>query len=93
MRHETNLLLGPILFASVPTAQTFIEYDFLISLDWLPINDQTFDCPSGLALGGAYDVIGAHRGREKTFVQIIAAEDVDAFAVHPHVVWLFASIL
>lgn len=45
------LLLGPILFASVLTVLTFVEYDFLRSLGWHPINDPTFDWPSGLALG------------------------------------------
>ncbi len=45
------LLLGPVLFASVLTTLTFIKYDFLKSLGWHPINDPTFDWPSGLALG------------------------------------------
>ncbi len=45
------LLLGPILFASVLTVLTLVEYDFLRSLGWHPINDPTFDWPSGLALG------------------------------------------
>lgn len=45
------LTLGPILFASVLTVLTFVEYDFLRSLGWHPINDPTFDWPSGLALG------------------------------------------
>jgi hypothetical protein len=45
------ILLGPILFASVLTILTFVKYDFLISLGWHPINDPTFDWPSGLALG------------------------------------------
>lgn len=45
------ILLGPILFASVLIILTFIKYDFLLSLGWHPINDPTFDWPSGLALG------------------------------------------
>ena len=45
------LLLGPVLFASVLTVLTFVKYDFLKSLGWHPINDPTFDWPSGLALG------------------------------------------
>ncbi len=45
------LLIGPILFAGVLTVLTFVEYDFLKSLGWHPINDPTFDWPSGLALG------------------------------------------
>jgi hypothetical protein len=45
------ILLGPILFASVLAILTFVKYDFLLSLGWHPINDPTFDWPSGLALG------------------------------------------
>jgi hypothetical membrane protein len=45
------ILLGPILFASVLTILTIVECDFLLSLGWHPINDPTFDWPSGLALG------------------------------------------
>jgi len=45
------ILLGPVLFASVLTVLTFIEYKFLLSLGWHPIKDPTFDWPSGLALG------------------------------------------
>ena len=45
------ILLGPVLFASVLTVLTFVRYDFLLSLGWHPINDPTFDWPSGLALG------------------------------------------
>ncbi|MBX3036319.1 MAG: DUF998 domain-containing protein [Anaerolineales bacterium] len=45
------ILLGPILFASVLTILTIVEYDFLLSLGWHPINNPTFDWPSGLALG------------------------------------------
>ncbi len=45
------ILLGPILFASVLTILTIVEYDFLLSLGWHPIHDPTFDWPSGLALG------------------------------------------
>ena len=43
--------MGPVLFASVLAILTFIKYDFLLSLGWHPINDPTFDWPSGLALG------------------------------------------
>ncbi|MDP1546049.1 MAG: DUF998 domain-containing protein [Anaerolineales bacterium] len=43
--------LGPILFASVLAILTIVEYDFLLSLGWHPINDPTFDWPSGLTLG------------------------------------------
>lgn len=45
------LLLGPVLFAGVTTILTFVKFDFLKSLGWHPINDPTFDWPSGLALG------------------------------------------
>ena len=45
------ILIGPILFAVVLVTLTFVEYDFLLSLGWHPINDPTFDWPSGLALG------------------------------------------
>jgi hypothetical protein len=45
------LLLGPVLFAVVVAALTILQYDFLRGLGWHPINDPTFDWPSGLALG------------------------------------------
>ncbi len=45
------LLLGPILFAAVTFALTIVKYDYLRGLGWHPINDPTFDWPSGLALG------------------------------------------
>jgi hypothetical protein len=45
------LLLGPVLFATVTSVLTFVEYDFLRGLGWHPINDPTFDWPSGIALG------------------------------------------
>ena len=45
------LLLGPILFATVLIVLTIIQYDFMRSLGWHPVNDPTFDWPSGLALG------------------------------------------
>ena len=45
------ILLGPILFAVVLATLTIVKYDFLLSLGWHPINDPTFDWPSGLALG------------------------------------------
>jgi hypothetical protein len=44
-------LVGPLLFGSVVTILTVLKYDFLLSLGWHPINDPTFDWPSGLALG------------------------------------------
>lgn len=44
-------MIGPILFASVVTLLTVLKYDFLLSLGWHPIQDPTFDWPSGLALG------------------------------------------
>jgi Protein of unknown function (DUF998) len=45
------ILIGPILFAVVLATLTLVKYDFLLSLGWHPINDPTFDWPSGLALG------------------------------------------
>lgn len=45
------ILMGPALFAIVLATLTIVEYDFLLSLGWHPINDPTFDWPSGLALG------------------------------------------
>jgi hypothetical protein len=45
------LLLGPILFVAVVITLTILKYDFLRDLGWHPINDPTFDWPSGLALG------------------------------------------
>ena len=45
------ILIGPVLFAVVLIALTLVNYDFLISLGWHPIDDPTFDWPSGLALG------------------------------------------
>jgi hypothetical membrane protein len=45
------LPLGPILFAGVLAILTAVEYDFLLSLGWHPLDDPTFDWPSGLALG------------------------------------------
>jgi hypothetical protein len=44
-------MLGPALFGLVLTTLTILKYDFLLSLGWHPINDPTFDWPSGLALG------------------------------------------
>ena len=44
-------LFGPILFALVLIMLTIIQYDFMLSLGWDPINAPTFDWPSGLALG------------------------------------------
>jgi hypothetical protein len=45
------ILIGPVLFTVVLVTLTLVEYDFLLSLGWHPINDPTFDWPSGLALG------------------------------------------
>jgi hypothetical membrane protein len=45
------ILIGPVLFASMLAILTFFKYDFLLSLGWHPINDPTFDWPSGLTLG------------------------------------------
>ncbi len=45
------LLIGPVLFGTVTVTLTIIKYDFLRGLGWHPINDPTFDWPSGLALG------------------------------------------
>ncbi|MBN8655182.1 MAG: DUF998 domain-containing protein [Anaerolineae bacterium] len=45
------ILLGPALFTFVLATLTIVKYDFLLSLGWHPINDPTFDWPSGLALG------------------------------------------
>jgi hypothetical protein len=45
------LLIGPILFIVVVAVLTIVQYDFLRGLGWHPINDPTFDWPSGLALG------------------------------------------
>jgi hypothetical protein len=44
-------IMGPILFATVVTLLTILKYNFLLSIGWHPINDPTFDWPSGLALG------------------------------------------
>lgn len=45
------ILIGPILFAVVVIILTIVQYDFLRGLGWDPINDPTFDWPSGIALG------------------------------------------
>lgn len=44
-------LIGPVLFGVFVTALTIFKYDFLLSLGWHPINNPTFDWPSGLSLG------------------------------------------
>lgn len=44
-------ILGPSLFAVVLFTLTLLKYNFLLSLGWHPLNDPTFDWPSGLALG------------------------------------------
>jgi len=43
--------VGPILFGFILFTLTILKYDFLLSLGWHPLNDPTFDWPSGLALG------------------------------------------
>lgn len=48
---KRTILLGPILFALVLVTLTIVQYDFLRGLGWHPIDDPTFDWPSGLALG------------------------------------------
>jgi len=48
---KRTILFGPILFALVLVTLTIVQYDFLRGLGWHPINDPTFDWPSGLALG------------------------------------------
>ena len=45
------ILLGPLLFAITLVTLTIIQYDFMRGLGWHPLNDPTFDWPSGLALG------------------------------------------
>jgi hypothetical protein len=45
------ILFGPIIFAIVLIVLTIVQYDFMRGLGWHPINDPTFDWPSGLALG------------------------------------------
>ena len=42
-------ILGPILFAVVLGTLTILEYDFMLSLGWRPL--EPLDWPSGLALG------------------------------------------
>jgi hypothetical protein len=45
------ILIGPLLFAVVVITLTLVQYDFLRGLGWDPINDPTYDWPSGIALG------------------------------------------
>ena len=44
-------VIGPLWLGGTIAALTFIEYDFLRSLRWHPIDAPTVDWPSGLALG------------------------------------------
>jgi hypothetical protein len=44
-------IAGPLLFGSVLTTLTLVQYPFMRSLGWDPIMHPTFDWPSGLALG------------------------------------------
>ncbi len=45
------ILLGPLFFAITLVTLTIVQYDFMRGLGWHPLNDPTFDWPSGLALG------------------------------------------
>jgi Protein of unknown function (DUF998) len=42
---------GPILFTTILITLTVVEYNFMLGLGWHPLNNPTFDWPSGLALG------------------------------------------
>ncbi|NOT06290.1 MAG: DUF998 domain-containing protein [Anaerolineales bacterium] len=53
---KRTILFGPIIFALVLITLTIVQYDFLRGLGWHPINDPTFDWPSGLALG-SYGIV------------------------------------
>jgi hypothetical protein len=44
-------IAGPILFAGVVAALSFMERDFMFRLGWNPLTAPTRDWPSGLALG------------------------------------------
>lgn len=44
-------IIGPIVFASMVTILTIVQYDFMRHLGWDPIHAPTFDWPSGLSLG------------------------------------------
>lgn len=44
-------LFGPVFFAASTTALTLLQYDFMRSLGWDPLQAPTFDWPSGLSLG------------------------------------------
>ena len=43
-------IIGPLLFATVVTTLSVLEYPFMRSLGWDPLFRPTFDWPSGLAL-------------------------------------------
>jgi hypothetical protein len=43
--------LGPLMLAGALIGLTLLEYDFMRSLGWHPLEAPTFDWPSGLALG------------------------------------------
>jgi hypothetical protein len=45
------ILFGPVLFGVVVTTLSIVKYPFMRGLGWHPLNDPTFDWPSGLALG------------------------------------------
>ena len=42
-------IIGPILFAAILLTLTILEYEFMLSLGWRPL--EPLDWPSGLALG------------------------------------------
>ena len=42
---------GPVVFAGVLAALSFLEKDFMYALGWNPVTALTHDWPSGLALG------------------------------------------
>lgn len=44
-------MIGPISFALALGVLSLLEYDFMRSLGWHPLNAPTLDWPSGLALG------------------------------------------
>lgn len=44
-------MICPLLFVVVVTGLSIVEYDFLRSLGWDPLQAPTFDWPSGLSLG------------------------------------------
>ena len=53
-------LAGPLLFSALVILLTLLEYRFLLTLGWDPLNAPTHDWPSGLSLGpyGGWMVAG-----------------------------------